>query len=1043
MIVRTSASRRLAGAALLFALAAFTTPHAPGPVPPALLAGLSWRNLGPFRAGRVSAVSGAIGGGQPSTFYAGFPLGGVWKTTSAGETWYPIFDSIKDASSVGAIAVAPSNPDVIYVGMGDLIAGGINEGNGVYKSTDAGRTWQHLGGSLDQTKQIPSILVDPKNPDLVLLAAQGDVHKKSDTRGVYRSSDGGRTWTKTLYVDDSTGAQKIAWADDHPEVILATTVRHWNPPPTGPARFTGGGPGGGGGGGGGGPNAPTQTHLFKSTDEGVTWKEITGGGLPRLNGRTSVAVAMNTNAGRMFLIQNSGLWRSDDGGGTWRQMDSTDARIRNGQGGYNCGVYVDPKNPDVVYTVNTASYKSTDGGNTFTGFKGAPGGDDPQQLWIDPTNGQRMLMGVDQGAIVTLDGGATWSSWYNQSTEQVYHIAVDNSWPPLVYASQQDAGAVRTRMRGNQGAITPLDWNPVPGWEWGSEAPDPLNPNVVYASGVGIFKISYPSEQWIDISPQVDPALHARSSISQPIAFAPWNPRELVAAFQFVMTSTDGGAHWTRISPDLGFPKDTVPTPDSLRGKPGLLAGGTIQSLALSPLKRGEIWVGTNNGLIKLTQNEGKTWDDVSIANMPGVPGRADILGVEASHFDAGEAYVAFSLHQTGDYTPYIYRTRDYGKTWVSITAGLATGQPSGSFARVVRGDPKTRGLLFAGTESGMYVSFDDGDQWQPLQLNLPNTSCRDLVVHGNDLVLGTYGRGIWVLDDISALRQMTPGLATEPVHLFAPGEAIRVRRNVGNDKPFPPEAPHALNPPDGAIIYYSLAAKPTGGGSGAVTLDVLDAAGTVVRHMTSGSVEPVKEGAQPPEPNFWIASPFQLPAQAGGNRSNWDLRADAPPAFTHTFEINANPGLTPAWPMGPLVPPGAYTLRLTVDGKTYSQPVTVVNDPRSPATVADVRAQYALETRVVAAMRTSWDGYQQVAAARAAVAADTAGAAKALDSTLVAVGGEPTGGRGGGFRPGGPPPPTFAGVNGTLGRQLNGLETGDLAPTEAMQAEYAAACKD
>ena len=1029
MIARTSASRRLAGAALalvvLFPLSLGRGGQGvrPGPVPPALLAGLSWRNLGPFRAGRVSAVSGATG--QPGVFYAGFPLGGVWKTTSAGETWYPVFDSVKEASSVGAIAVAPSNPDVIYVGMGDLIAGGgISEGNGVYKSTDAGRTWQHLG--LDRTKQIPSILVDPKNPDIVLLAAQGDVHKKSDTRGVYRSTDGGRTWTKTLYLDDTTGAQKIAWADDHPDVLLATTVRHWTMLPTGLPRF--GAPGVGPG-AGGGPSS--QTHLFKSTDQGVTWKEITGGGLPRLAGRTSVAIANNTNAQRMFLIQNSGLYRSDDGGGTWRQMDSTDTRIRNGQGGYNCGVYVDPKNPDIVYTVNTASYKSTDGGNTFTGFKGAPGGDDPQQLWIDPTNGQRMLFGYDQGAIVTLDGGQTWSSWYNQSTEQVYHIAVDNSWPPFVYASLQDAGAIRTRLRGNQGAITPLDWNPVPGWEWGSEAPDPLNPNIVYASGIGVFKISYPSEQWIDVSPQLDPGLHARQSISQPLAFAPWNPRELVAAFQFVMTSIDGGAHWAKISPDLGYPKDTVPTPDSLRGKPGLLVGGTIQSMALSPVKRGEIWVGTNTSLIKLTQDEGKTWQDVSIPNQPG-----DVLAIEASHFDAGEAYVVFSWHASGDFTPYVYRTRDYGKTWTLITNGFATGQPSGSFARVVREDPKTRGLLFAGTESGMYVSFDDGDHWQSLQLNLPNTSMRDLVIHGNDLVLGTYGRGIWVLDDISPLRQMMTGPTSEPVHLFAPGEAVRVRRNVGNDTPFPPEVPHALNPPDGALIYYSLAARP----QAPITLDVLDAAGTVVRHMTSGPIEPVKEAARPPEPNFWIAPPFRLPAEAGGNRTNWDLRADAPPAFTHTFEINANPGLTPPSPLGPLVPPGAYTLRLTVDGKTYTQPVTVVIDPRSPATVADVRAQYALQTRVVAAMQTAWDGYQQVAAARATVAAD-----KALDSTLVAVGGEPTGGRGGGggFRPGGPPPPTFVAVNATLGRQLNALETGDLAPTPAMEAAYAAACKD
>src|SRR6266536_587142 len=453
------------------------------------------------------------------------------------------------------------------------------------------------------------------------------------------------------------------------------------------------------------------------------------------------------------------------------------------------------------------------------------------------------------------------------------------------------------------------------------------------------------------------------------------------------MTSLDGGAHWTKISPDLGYPKDTVPTPDSLRGKPGLLVGGTIQSMALSPVKRGEIWVGTNTSLIKLTQDEGKTWQDVSIPNQP--------------------------------------------------------GQPSGSFARVVREDPKTRGLLFAGTESGMYVSFDDGDHWQPLQLNLPNTSCRDLVIHGNDLVLGPYGRGIWVLDDISPLRQMMTGTTSEPVHLFAPGEAVRVRRNVGNDTPFPPEVPHALNAPDGAIIYYSLASKP----AGAITLDVLDATGTVVRHMTSGPVEPVKEAARPPEPNFWIAPPFQLPAEAGGNRTNWDLRADAPPAFTHAFEINANPGLTPPSPLGPLVPPGAYTLRLTVDGKTYTQPVTVVNDPRSPATAADVRAQYGLQTKIVAAMQLSWDGYQQVAAMRALVAADTAlPAAKAFDSTLAAVGGNLERGGGGGFGGfgGGPAPaPTFVRVDGNLANQINALENGDLAPTVAMQRAFAAACTD
>jgi len=1049
MIARIIVPRRFAGFSLLLVTlgaVAASAPPVPPPVAPGLLSGLVWRNLGPFRGGRIAAVSGAIG--QPGVFYVGLPAGGVWKTTSAGETWTPIFDGITAASSVGAVEVAPSDPNVIYVGMGDLISGGgINEGNGVYKSTDAGKTWQHLG--LDSTKQIPSILVDPRDANLVMIAAQGDVHKKSETRGVFRSTDGGRTWTKTLYVDDSTGLQKLAWASDRPEIVLATSVRHYVVPVTGPARVPAAGAGGGGG--GGAQTGPTQTKLFKSTDKGLTWHEISGGGLPRLSGRTSVAVALNTNAQRMFLIGNFGLYRSDDGGTTWRQMDAADRRIANGQGGYNCGVYVDPRNPDIVYTINTSSYKSTDGGTTFTGFKGAPGGDDPQQMWIDPTNGQRILLGLDQGAVVTLDGGATWSSWYNQSTDQIYHITVDNSYPYWVYGSQQDAGAIRTRSRGNLGAVTPLDWNPVSGWEWGTTIPDPLNPDIIYASGSGILKITYPSEQWVNVSPNVDPALYGRLTISQPLAFAPWNQHELIAAFQFVMATTDGGMHWTKLSPDLGYPKDVTPPPDSLRGRgaPGAPIGGAIQSLALSTVRRGVIWVGTNNGLIKLTRDEGKTWEDVSIPDLP-IPGRGDVLAIDASHFDPGAAYVAVDFHPTGDYKPYFFRTRDYGKTWTAIVRGLPRDLPSGSFARVIRGDTKQAGLLFAGTESGMYVSFDDGDDWQSLQLNLPTTSYRDLVIHGNDLVAGTYGRGIWVLDDYSPLRQISVATATDPVHLFAPGEAVRVRRNVGADTPFPPEVPHALNPPDGAIIYYYLASQP----AGEIALDVLDAGGAIVRHLSSAAIEPMKEAAQPPEPNFWIAPPQPLPSAVGTNRVNWDLRADAPAALTHTFEINANPGQTPPSPEGPLVPPGVYTLKLTVGDKAYTQSLTVVNDPRSPARGPDVRAQYALQMKIIAGMKQSWDGYHQVAALRTAVVADTASAlpaavvaaAKAFDSTLALVGGDLEGGRGGGggfFGAGPRPAPTFVSVNDNLVRQINTLENGDLAPTPGMQTAYVAGCRD
>jgi len=506
------------------------------------------------------------------------------------------------------------------------------------------------------------------------------------------------------------------------------------------------------------------------------------------------------------------------------------------------------------------------------------------------------------------------------------------------------------------------------------------------------------------------------------------------------MATLDGGRHWTKLSPDLGFPKGVTPPPDSARGRgaPDTPIGGAIQSLALSTVGRGVMWVGTNNGLIKLTKDEGKTWDDVSLPNLP-VPGRGDVLAIDASHFDAATAYVAVDLHVTGDYKPYFFRTHDYGKTWTAIVSGLAVDQPSGSFARVVREDTKQRGLLFAGTESSVYVSFDDGDHWQSLQLNLPNTSYRDIVVHGNDLVVGTYGRGIWVLDDFSPLRQLTPAVASEPVHLFAPGDAVRLRRNVGADTPFPPEVPHALNAPDGALIYYHLAAKP----AGEISLDVLDAAGAVVRHHSSAPIAAVKEAAQPPEPNFWIATPDPLSTAAGTNRVNWDLRTDDPPALAHSFEINANPGLTPPSPEGPLVPPGVYTVKLTVDGHSYTQSLTVRNDPRSPATAADVRAQYDLQTKIVAALREAWDGYQQVAALRVLVAADSAlPEAKAFDSTLAAVGGNPEPRRGGGG--GGPAPaPTFVSVNGSLVGQINALENGDMAPTEAMQRAYVAVCTD
>jgi photosystem II stability/assembly factor-like uncharacterized protein len=1024
------------------------------PVEPSLLAGLKWRNIGPFRAGRVSAVTGAIG--QPGVYYMGLPIGGVWKTTSAGVTWFPVFDDIKDVSSIGSVEVAPSDPNIVYVGTG-----GVNEGDGVYKSTDAGKSWQHLG--MDKTRAIPLMLVDPRNPDVVIMAALGSNRTADGHRGVFRTIDGGKNWTRTLYVDSLTGAENLAWAFDHPEVILATTIRR--------------GGGRGGRGGAGGVAAGTGTALYKSTDEGVTWKEMAGNGLPRpLTGRVSVAVAMHTNAQRMFLIGTFGLFRSDDGGNSWRRMAerdvraggpertaANDARIANGQGNYTSGVWVNSSNPDIVYSIATAAFISTDGGKTFAGWKGAPGGDDPQVLWLDPTDAKRMFMGLDQGGTVSQDGGGNWSLWYNQPTAQIYHISVDNSWPYWIYGTQQDACAIAVRPRGDMGEITPLDWLPNPGNERGPIVPDPLNPKIIYALNLtaGIMKITYPSGQWINISPNVDTAQGLRWNNENPLVFNATNPHELFAGFQYVMSTTDGGAHWRRISPDLGIAK-TGGAPLPGRGAGGRAAasaavpqsaGATINAMSSSSVAPGLLWVGMTNGLIQLTRDHGATWQDVSIPDV-----RGPIASLDASRLDAATMYVA--LRAVGETGPSFYRTHDFGKTWTKIVNGMRTDQVSGSYAHVIRADPKKAGLLYAGTESSMYVSFDDGDDWQSLMLNLPNTSYRDIVVKDNDLIVATYGRGIWILDDISPLRQITPAIAAEPAHLFKPGDAIRVRREMNEDTPFPPEVPHALNPPVGAIIYYYLGTRPTGD----ITLEILDARGNVVRHYSSAPMPPDTNPA-PQVPAYWLKVAEPLPTAIGTNRINWDIRYDNPPAFSHSMDpyytLNAAPGETVYGPEGPLALPGAYTVKLTVDGKSYAQTVTVQNDPRSPASLSDLQAQHDLQMKLYNGAKEAWDGFLQVEAMRTAVAdvirgnppAAVATAAAGFDSALARVEGAPgivDNTRGNAFT--GRLTPNFSAINGkeggegvlfSMNGQLRSNDFGDMVPNEPMRRGWVNVCTD
>ncbi|HZH39486.1 MAG TPA: hypothetical protein VFD85_00660 [Gemmatimonadales bacterium] len=1011
--------RSVAVPAVLLLLGSFSRPAA-AQVDPSLLSGMVWRNVGPFRGGRVTAVTGALG--QPGVYYFGTPIGGVWKTTSAGTTWFPVFDAIKTVASIGAVQVAPSDPNVVYVGTGY-----VNDGDGVYKSTDAGSTWTHLG--LDDTRRISSMLVDPKDPNLVLMGVLGAPRVPGPMRGVFRSTDGGKTWARTLAAGDSTGVSDLEWAFDHPEVILAA------------ARGTVGG---------GFQQAGPGTRLFKSTDEGVTWTEIKGGGLPPLSGRLSVAVAMHTNAQRMYVIGpvGVGLWRSDDGGATWRRMDGSDPRIANGQGNYTSGVWVNTGNPDIVYTIATAVYRSTDGGEHFEGWKGSPGGDDPQTFWLDPNDPKRMFMGLDQGAQVSLDGGENWSSWYNQSTEQIYHISTDNQFPYWIYATQQDACAIQTRSRGDLGQVSMFDWLPNPGFERGSIVPDPLDPKHVYALNMtaGVMRMSFPSGQWINVAPNIDSSLDLRSNGDQPLLFTATNPRELLTGYQYVMATTDGGLHWRKLSGDLAAPRAPTGPGGGGGGRAG--AGASITTLSTSSLAAGVIWAGTTNGRIHVTRNHGLTWKEVGIPNVAGA-----ISSIDASHFAAGEAYVA--LRAAGENAPSFYRTRDYGATWTKITDGLPADQVSGGFARVLRSDTKKAGLLFAGTESGMYVSFDDGDHWQSLMLNLPNSSYRDIVIKDNDLIVATYGRGIWILDDMSPLRQVTTAMASEPAHLFKPGDAFRVRRDVNGDTPMQAEMPHAENPPPGAIIYYSLGAKPASD----ITLDILDARGQVVRHMSSAPIPPISDPA-PPVATWWLEVPQPLPTATGLNRINWDIRYDNPPAFNHNYAqvMSAIPHETPYTPEGPLALPGVYTVRLTVNGRSYSQTLTVRNDPRSPASAADLQAQHALQMNLYAGARASWDGWHQIAAVRDALGralqanppADVAAAVMKLDSTMSALQGDPAPMGNFGRHVG---PPTFAALNGTepgesiplesMNGQLRTTDYGDMAPSAQMLKAWHWACTD
>jgi photosystem II stability/assembly factor-like uncharacterized protein len=1054
---------------------------------PDLFSGLQWRNVGPYHGGRIAAVTGVIG--EPGTFYVGLPQGGIWKTTSGGMTWYPVFDQVTEVDSIGAVQVAPSNPNVIYAGSGDAVLGfgPGNDGNGMYKSTDAGKTWVHIG--LEGTKKIPKIIVDPRDYNLVIVVAMGGF--TGTQRGVFRTENGGQTWTNVLHVDDETGGRDLSSPFDEPNVIFATTTAEPKPAPANPTEAP--------------PTdeGPSHTKVYKSLDEGKTWTEITSN--PLTKGRIGVAVAMHTSGRRIYLIgarqengpgrTGSGLFRSDDQGATWKRMATDDRRIAGG--GYICGVWVDTQNPDVLYTMSTAAYKSTDGGVTFHAFKGAPGGEDMHDVWIDPTDGKRMLFGVDQGAAVTFDGGLTWSSYYAMPIAQVYHIATDNRYPYWVMATQQDTGAVMTRTRGDVGQISEVDWMPLPSSEFGTLTPDPNDPNIIYGLGYGaaggggsVLKINLTTGQWENVAPDFGAnAKKYHSSGDNWRRIDPFDPHAIYIDMQCLMVSHDMAHSWKVFSPDLTAekdkPKPACGTPEPTPEKPAATpANGrpavppppppAIADFAISTARKGVFWTVSSNRQIYNTTDGGAHWNNVSnIGEDAGVT----FNNIEAGHADVNTAYLCGRLGSRrgggfdvpGNNAPLIWRTHDGGKTWTKIVNGLPSDQLSGSWVNVIREDPKQKGLLFAGTETTVYVSFDDGDHWQSLRQNLPSTSIRDMVFHMDDhmsdLVIGTYGRGFYVLDDTTPLREIATKsreIAAAPVYFFKPGDAIRARVSDNWDQPLNPELTHAPNPPYGAIFYYNLKRPP----SGELKLEILDAEGKLVRTMSSVPPELPEHW---PYPDYWVAkkSDLALPTQAGTNRFNWDLRYDDPPAFDIDLEdqMNVSPTqfVTPG-PHGPQAIPGVYTMKLTVDGQTYTQTLTLHNDPRvgeSAKVMADLRAKNKVMLLACQGAKDSYAGNSEVLAVRQQVAAllknqlsdDMVKATKDIDAKLATFGGiatrGPRAGSEGEGRPRWPLPPpdamkSFDSLNNNFNRIVSTSQVGlDEAPTQAQIDTWESDCKD
>ncbi len=1032
----------LASAGLLLAATIIVPPPlAAQPFDARMFGEMRWRSIGPYRAGRTRAVAGVPS--QPNVFYMGVCNGGVWKTTDSGRVWRPVFDD-QPTGSIGAIAVAPSNPDIVYVASGEgLQRPDLSVGDGIYKSTDAGRSWTHLG--LRDGQQIPQIIVDPQDPGRVFAAVLGHPYGSNEERGIYRSLDGGESFERVLYVDANTGASEVAFDPSDPAIVYAGLWESRQGPWENAAWS---GPGGG---------------LYKSTDGGTTWRKLD---LPEPVVQINLGIAPS-DPHRIYaavaLPRGTGLYRSDDAGATWTRLQDTRPAGRIG-GGDLPRIAVHPTDPDTLFVAATVSWKSTDGGRTFRAFKGAPGGDDYQNIWINPTNPAILLYASDQGAAITVNGGETWSSWYNQPTAQLYHVAADNGFPYRVYSGQQESGSAGVLSRGDDGRITFRDWQTVGVDEYGYAAPDPLDPNIVYG-GRGVTRWDRRTGQVQTVGPRVSRGgADWRTVRTQPVVFSPVDPRTLYFAANTLWKTRDGGQSWTQISPDLARKTWDVPASvgkykDDPSAKPA--PRGVIYAVAPSYVDANVIWAGTDDGLIHVTTDGGLRWTDVT---PPQLSPWAKVSILDAGRFDAKTAYAAVNTIRLDDMRPHVYRTHDGGKTWTEIVEGLPVDGPTNA----VREDPARRGLLFAATEREVFVSFDDGGRWQSLRLNMAPSSVRDVIIKDDDLVAATHGRGFWILDDITPLRQLdgTATAAAAGAVLFKPRTAMRVRYSMNTDTPLPPDEPGGENPPDGAIIDFLLKSD----ASGPVTLEIVDDTGRSIRRYSSDDKADLPTPENAPVPLYWYRKPLTLQRTAGMHRFLWDMRYQplevAGGRGRGGLPMSAVPYNTAPAPNSIWAPPGLYKVKLRVDGRTLEQPLTLRMDPRVKTPAAGLsqvsemsvalydgilEAQKALQE--LRSLRVQNKKVQE-AAVREKRPAEVLDALATFEKEAAALeggnsgpggAGGPGAQMGGPMGPGGPGGAGSAGASDTLtsiGSSLNSLmstlQVSDTAPTSQLAAAVA-----